>query len=89
MFKAWRWRGRATLGATYIGRKTSVRAPGGRPTGRWMMLHRQTMGLRWCDGREVDHRNGDPLDNRVANLRIVTRAENNRLMNERRREDAR
>lgn len=33
----------------------------------------------WPDG-EIDHVNGDPLDNRIANLRIVTRSENMRNM---------
>lgn len=39
-------------------------------------LHRVIAGLLTGDPREVDHVNGDPLDNRRANLRICTRAEN-------------
>lgn len=43
-----------------------------------VQLHRLVMGLApWHeDRREVDHINRDKLDNRKANLRIVTRAEN-------------
>lgn len=43
---------------------------------RTVLLHRVIMGLTPGDGREVDHRNGDGLDCRRANLRIVTHAEN-------------
>lgn len=40
----------------------------------WM--HRYIMGLTVGDPREVDHQNGDPLDNTRRNLYVVTRVEN-------------
>jgi hypothetical protein len=39
-------------------------------------MHRRIMGLPGKSKLEVDHINGDPLDNRKANLRICTHAEN-------------
>jgi hypothetical protein len=47
----------------------------GRRRAAWP-LHRLILGLVPGDGLEVDHINGDPLDNRRANLRAVTRAQN-------------
>ena len=44
-------------------------------SGRTVFMHR--LILRPPPGREVDHRNGDPLDNRRANLRLATRSQNN------------
>lgn len=41
--------------------------------GRWRYMHHLVLGL--ADG-EVDHRNGNPLDNRRRNLRPCSRAEN-------------
>lgn len=38
-------------------------------------MHRLILGA--SHGQLVDHKNGDPLDNRRANLRIATRAQNN------------
>ena len=39
-------------------------------------MHRLILGLVPGDGLEGDHVNGDPLDNRRANLRVATRAQN-------------
>jgi hypothetical protein len=41
-----------------------------------VMMHRVVLGLKQHDGRFADHINGDPLDNRRENLRVVTPAEN-------------
>lgn len=40
------------------------------------LMHRELLGLMTGDGRYGDHINHDKLDNRRANLRIVTNAEN-------------
>jgi hypothetical protein len=45
----------------------------GRPT---LRMHRLVMGLGPGDPRRVDHINRDKMDNRRANLRLVTTAEN-------------
>jgi hypothetical protein len=39
-----------------------------------IQMHRQIMQAP--DGIEVDHANGDPLDNRRCNLRLATRSQN-------------
>ena len=41
-------------------------------------MHRQILGLEYGDKRQVDHINHDTLDNRRANLRIATAAQNAR-----------
>lgn len=49
------------------------------PDGRWgatLLLHRFLLALGPGDDREGDHVNGDKLDNRRANLRLCTRAQN-------------
>lgn len=49
----------------------------GRPRGQRMeRLHRVVLGLEAGDARVVDHKNGDRLDNRRANLRVVSGAQN-------------
>lgn len=42
---------------------------------RYIRMHREI--LEAPDGLDVDHINGDRLDNRKSNLRIVTRTQNN------------
>lgn len=39
-------------------------------------MHRELLGLKRGDGLEADHINGDRLDNRRANLRVVGRQMN-------------
>jgi hypothetical protein len=53
--------------------------------GRWILMHRQIMAPN--TGEVIDHINGDPLDNRRANLRVVSQKENsiNRVGWERKR----
>jgi hypothetical protein len=46
--------------------------------GRSVYMHRLLLSLQLGDRRVVDHRNGDGLDNRRANLRAITTAENMR-----------
>jgi hypothetical protein len=48
--------------------------------GRKIFLHREIVGLPLGDKRVTDHINHITLDDRRANLRIVSRAENNQNM---------
>lgn len=46
----------------------------GKRGGTSVLMHRMVMGA--CAGDEIDHINRDKLDNRKANLRLCTHAEN-------------
>lgn len=48
----------------------------GRIKGQLDYVHRRVIGAR--KGEIVDHINGDKLDNRLENLRIVSKSQNNR-----------
>lgn len=50
---------------------------GARATREYTFMHRQILGLRKGDGIVIDHANHDGLDNRRANLRTATVAQNN------------
>lgn len=58
--------------AHYAGRRFSLGSHGYVQTGRGKLLHRELLGLTTRDGKIGDHINGDKLDNRRANLRVVT-----------------
>jgi len=49
---------------------------------RTILMHREVLSPP--QGTEIDHRNGDRLDNRRANLRAATKAENQRNSRSRR-----
>lgn len=69
----WRWslgpNGYVIRGTTGAGRR------GGPRVRACYRMHREILGLKAGDPRQCDHLNGDPLDNRRTNLRIVTRAQ--------------
>jgi hypothetical protein len=43
---------------------------------RGLLMHRLIFGLRFKDGKQIDHVNSDGLDNRRCNLRLCTNQEN-------------
>ena len=74
LVKRWRWHGRNCGAGTYAARTTSIYPKGQRRKVVNIYLHRF---LTSCPaGLQVDHRNGDTLDNRRRNLEIVTPATN-------------
>lgn len=66
-----KWSVLETGGLKYARR--TVRRPDGKQ--KTILLHRVIMGA--ADGEFVDHINGDGLDCRRGNMRIVTKAQNN------------
>ena len=68
----WAWHKRKD---GYVARYSSKRIDG-RVKSFTVMMHRFIMGLDQDDPREVDHKNGNGIDNRRSNLRICTHALN-------------
>ncbi len=48
-----------------------------------VLMHREILGLEPGDGVQVDHISGDKLDNRRANLRVCTNAQNQQNLHQR------
>jgi hypothetical protein len=72
-YSDWRWR---VSKDGYAYRLMRIRLEDGTRKQVEARLHRLIAGLKRYDGLEVDHINGDRLDNRRSNLRVVTNAEN-------------
>jgi hypothetical protein len=73
----WEWYAMPRPRTTYVSRPETL--PNGRRTS--YLLHRVIMGAAITESivlMEIDHRNGDGLDNRRANLRLATPAQNAR-----------
>lgn len=77
VMQVWNW----TLNDSgYAVHTMEINRGGGRRGSRVYRLHRMILGLPHGDPREGDHINGNRLDCRRANLRIVTRKENSQNM---------
>ena len=59
---------------TYHAKPSQKKARASRNSARKKMA--KSGKVRKGDGREVDHKNGDPRDNRRKNLRVVSRRTN-------------
>lgn len=73
----WKW----SYGRAGAHRKVPKGEPG--YPHRTILMHRQIMGLSFGDPCQVDHVNGDRLDNRRQNLRLATQRENSANMKRR------
>lgn len=65
----WNWYAHNPMGKFY-----ALRTIGGYKDRKALFMHRLIIGAK--KGQDVDHKNGNGLDNRKENLRIATRAQN-------------
>lgn len=73
-----RWVAHKSPHDTFYARRTRVKRINGKKRNTNELLHRLILGLQKGDGLQVDHINGNPLDNRRANLRVCSSKENSR-----------
>ena len=76
-YKSYAWR---IAGPGYVARNEVITRKGIRNQNS-IILHREIMGLVKHDGLQVDHKNGNKLDNRKVNLRVCSHANNQKNMN--------
>ena len=72
----WNWFVQIGESGLAYAKRNRLAEDGGNPRGRAVLMHRAI--LKPPSDRFVDHINGDGLDNRRANLRIVTHSQNMR-----------
>ena len=66
----WKWYAHFTGNHWYAARRE-------KKTKKFFYMHRQILGLQFGNKQQVDHVNGDGLDNRLCNLRICSQLQNN------------
>jgi hypothetical protein len=66
----WTWYPYVRSNGVYVGRRV-------RDNGRQKTIYLHRLLLNAPKGIEVDHINGNPLDNRKSNIRLCTRSQNN------------
>lgn len=76
LWNAYRWYAYSTDGSTVLRVQTKRDASEGKKTTKYL----SRLILNAPQGQEVDHKNGDPLDNRRSNLRLATRQQQCRNM---------
>lgn len=58
----------------YHGKPSQIKRRSSRNTARRKMV--KSGSAKKGDGKDVDHKNGNPLDNRRRNLRVMSRSKN-------------
>lgn len=76
-FNQWNWHASNSYKDKWYAKRT-ITLYGRYGVSKSIILHREIMGLKEGDGKEVDHINHNGLDNRKGNLRVCNRSQNAR-----------
>lgn len=74
--KHWRWQG----GAPQIIRKSTRK--GGKHQSRYRYVMEKHLGRKLTSNEVVHHINGNPIDDRIENLMVMTASEHTKLHNQ-------